>query len=264
MRTGMNYSLAQVRAQDPDRFHLAMVAPRVAQEPWIALAAFHLEISRTTHRVTDPNLGLIRLQWWQEVLDEIEGAGPVRGHQVALELAKFRAQLDFDALRNLVQAYEVDLAETPFDQVETLRAHLMQSAGGLLIAQSRFLNLEGAEAMANHLGCAFGFVGRARAMAGGGSENSGGTYPRLPTSWQDDPLLGVAEAIGQAAMHLDRARELRRESSNSRALSPLFAMGTLIEWWLRVFDQTPNPLGQSRFSRPLPFQALRLSFIRGG
>ena len=255
----LSYAAEQVRAQDIDRFHLAMVAPAEVQEPWLALDAFNLEISRTASRVTDPNLGLIRLQWWREVLDEIESGKPVRAHQVALELQKIGERLDVVSLSNLIEAHANDLEEGALETVEDLRVHLVKTSGALLVAQARLLQAEGVEGIANHLGCAFGFVGLGRALVCARAD-----HLRVPRTWTNDLELSVLEAAGQAAMHLDRAEELWTEKSKPRALKPLFALRSLIRPWVRRLQGFQDTAAAARpsFARPLPFQALRLAFAR--
>ena len=253
----IGYAAAQVRAQDPDRFHLALAAPQPVQEGWLALAAFNLELARVARRVNEPDLGLIRLEWWREVLHEIEGGGPVRGHEVARALAAIGTNLDTAALRCLVDARRQDLEEVPFADDEALGAYLLQTAGSLHAAQGRLLELEGAEGMAYHLGCAFGFVGYARALAAG----QAGTL-RLPEAWIATPLEGIECALRQAARNLDRAQELRKSHSNPKGLAPLFAMGYLIQTWMNRLGRDRIKLGHGSAARPLPFQALRLALLR--
>ena len=253
----MNYSIAQVRAQDPDRFHLAMMAPCSVQEFWLALAALNLELARVSSRVSDPNLGRIRLQWWRDTFEHMRVEGFVRAHQVVQDLARFHAYLDFEILETLIACREANLTDEPFVKVDALCMYLKQSSGSLLVAQSRSLQIPDAEEMALHLGCAFGFVGIARAVAGKRTKGL-----RLPTQWMKDPLVCLREARQQAARHVDRAQKMRAGSPHFKSMAPLFAMGCLIKWWLNVFDRVSEPLGRSLFLRPLPFQALRLSFTR--
>lgn len=252
----LSYAAAQVRDQDIDRFHLALAAPAHVQEGWLALAAFNLELARTAGRVSDPNLGLIRLEWWREVLQEVESGGPVRGHEVARALAAVGANLDVASLGLMIEARKKDLEDEPFEDVEALRAYLLQTAGVLQTSQAGLLGIEGYEGMANHLGCAFGFIGCARAIAAGRADGL-----RLPDSWLADPLEGIQIAIGQAAMHLDRAKELRQEHANFKGLTPLFKTGYLVQSWINRLGK-PR-LGQVSYGRPLPFQALRLAVWRG-
>ena len=261
---GLSYSAAQVRAQDLDRFHLALCAPATVQEAWLALAAFNLELARTASRVTDANLGRIRLQWWREVLEELAGRGPVRAHQVALALAECRPRLNLKVLHEMVDARERDLRldEQPWADAADLSAYLAQTQGALLTAQAQALGLGGSEDpgetedLARHLGCAHGFVVQARALAGGKA-----SAQHMPQAWLDDPEQGLASATDAAAKHLAQAQALRQQRrDDAKALETLFKIGVLTARWLRVFENTKDPLGKAKFLRPLPFQALRLSF----
>ena len=255
---GLSYSAAQVRAQDLDRFHLALCAPATVQEAWLALAAFNLELARTASRVTDANLGRIRLQWWREVLEELAGQGPVRAHQVALALAEYRPRLNLKLLHEMVDARERDLRldEQPWADAADLSAYLAQTQGALLAAQALGLDLGEAEGLARHLGCAHGFVVQARALAGGKA-----SAQHMPQAWLDDPEQGLASATDAAAGHLAQAQALRQQRrDDAKALETLFKIGVLTARWLRVFENTKDPLGKAKFLRPLPFQALRLSF----
>ena len=252
---GLSYCAAQVRAQDIDRFHLALAAPQHVQDSWLTLAAFNLELARTASRVTDPNLGLIRLQWWREAIDEIRSGGPVRGHQVALDLAKIGDALDLSSLETMVEAREADLTAAPFADQEALTAYLIQTSGALMRAQARTLGLEGAEAMANHLGCAFGCIGLARSLASGVSS-------KTLQSWQEAPTDGIQALTGFAEMHLERAMELRAEYREAPKLRPLFKVKTYVEGWVPRLRSLKAPLGHPSYARPLPFQVLRFALVR--
>ena len=252
----LSYCAMQVRTQDIDRFHLAACVPRWGQEDWLALAAFNLELARTAHRVSDPNLGLIRLQWWREVLTEIEDGGAVRAHQVALALHQIGPRLNLPPLYKMIEARTQDLEAAPFAHLEDLRRYLMHISGALLIAQAYALNLRGIEGMANHLGCSFGFIGLARTLAAGKTP-----WHRLPQDWQDDPFEGVVHAVDQATLHLDRAQELRKTHEDPKSLSCIFAVEFLLERWIKALShgRKNSRINQGFYTRPLPFQALRLA-----
>ncbi len=255
----LDYCTAQVRAQDPDRFHLALCAPASAQPHLLALAAFNLELARTTQRVTNADLGRIRLQWWREVVAMLESGKPAQGHQVVKALADLAASadaLDLPALNRMIDGREADLIEGPFATLEDLRAYLAQTSGSVLVAQGRALGLTGHEGFANHLGCAFGFVGLARTLARGGQAQ---TLRGLKT-WHDDPAAAVMDLAAQAQMHLDRARELASQIPPSGALFALGAPAHLVRRWLRALARLP--LGHPAYVRPLPLQLLRLSWRR--
>ena len=93
-----------VRTGDRDRFLASLFAPDDARPALLALYAFNLEIGRIAASVSEPQLGLIRQQWWLDTLDAIFGRADVPSHPVAQELARAVEQggLPKHALRNLV------------------------------------------------------------------------------------------------------------------------------------------------------------------
>lgn len=247
----LSYCAAQVRAQDIDRFHLALCAPSKSQPAMLAIAALNLELARTASRVSDPNLGLVRLQWWREVLDELKAGGPVRSHQVALALSSISEVLDFPSLYMMVEGRKLDLVDGPFEDQEELRAYLARTAGSLMVAQGRVLGLKNHEGIANHLGCAFAYVGLARNLLGGLGRETRGLEV-----WQTEPELALENLVAQALMHLERAIELRGAKQGSNALATLFSAGNLVKWWIKLIQQ--SSFGDAKLTRPLPFQLLRL------
>lgn len=60
-----------VRDSDPDRYICALFAEPKFQQDLFSLYAFYIEISDIPHRVKEPQLGQIRLQWWRDVIENI-------------------------------------------------------------------------------------------------------------------------------------------------------------------------------------------------
>src|SRR5215469_13782933 len=84
--TEISYCARLLRKQDADRYLTALFAPAERREALFALYAFNLEIARTREAITEPTMGLIRLQWWRDALGEI-GQGKIRTHEVVRPLA---------------------------------------------------------------------------------------------------------------------------------------------------------------------------------
>jgi phytoene/squalene synthetase len=77
----------------PDYYLSALLAPRAVRGDLIRFAALIGEFDRIPYLAGDPNLGLIRLQWWQDALETTE-PGAKTGHPVAdaaLEMAARRS-----------------------------------------------------------------------------------------------------------------------------------------------------------------------------
>src|SRR5262245_24843071 len=76
----------QARAGDRERFLPTLFASEPARSDLWAALAFNLEIARTRETVSEPTLGEIRLQWWQESIDATYEGTP-RAHPVVRALA---------------------------------------------------------------------------------------------------------------------------------------------------------------------------------
>ena len=69
------YCLAQVRQGDRDRYLALLFAPASARDALAAISAFNLELARAASEITESMLGLVRLQWWREAVEEIRAGG---------------------------------------------------------------------------------------------------------------------------------------------------------------------------------------------
>lgn len=103
-----------VRTYDPDRFLLSMFAPAACREDLWALYAFNHEIAKTREVVSDTKLGLIRLQWWRDAIEDIYAGGTaVPEHPVVEGLARAISAhgLQQDDFNTLIYAREFDLED---------------------------------------------------------------------------------------------------------------------------------------------------------
>ncbi|MCH9020134.1 MAG: squalene/phytoene synthase family protein, partial [Proteobacteria bacterium] len=101
-RAGLSYCAGQARRYDRDRYLCALFAPAARREALFALLAFNAEVARIRETVSEPMLGLIRLQWWRDAIAGIYAGAPPRHAVVeALSLAVERHGLgrgEFDFL----------------------------------------------------------------------------------------------------------------------------------------------------------------------
>jgi NADH dehydrogenase [ubiquinone] 1 alpha subcomplex assembly factor 6 len=231
---------ALVRRHDRDRYQTALFAPAGRREALLALYAFNYEIARVRESVTEPMLGLIRLQWWREVLDAAYAGAPPRQHPVVLPLAA--AIRDFGLSRGhfarLIDSRERDLADVPpaslaalEDYAETSSAPLAQLALEVLGAPAPPL-----DDIARHVGIGYALAGLLRATPF--HARAGRSYipadiaqrealdPRDYLAGQTTPALraAVREIAEAAAQHLRAAREYRAAIPRSAIAALLPAM----------------------------------------
>jgi len=122
-----------VREQDEDRWLAAQYAKSPLQNALLALAALRIELRRIPSQVSEPPLGEIRLQWWREGLEAIQGRGAPQAHPV-LEAAAATPLSDqrwAERLDGVIEASARPLYGEGFASVEDLGEWLRESEGAL-------------------------------------------------------------------------------------------------------------------------------------
>jgi 15-cis-phytoene synthase len=136
-----------VAKADKDRYLSCLFAPQDARPHLFGLYAFNIEIARIRETVSEPQIGLVRQQWW---LDTIEGIYACRtpDHPVALGLAQAIAKgdLPMHALRNLIIAREFDLYDDPMPSLGDLEGYLGETSSSLIQMAGLILGKGSAEA----------------------------------------------------------------------------------------------------------------------
>ncbi len=263
--SGLSYCGAQVRAQDHDRFLACLFAPSEVREDLFALYAFNHEIAKTREIVSEPTLGLIRLQWWRDRLAEMR-EGVIVDHQVlkALAAAHDRRPLDAGYLETLIAARELDLDDEAFRTVEDLLAYAEATNAPLFYLALDILGHASDEALmaAKQAGRAYGLIGLLRAIPFHAAaqrhflpqaviERHQLTLSNLFAGRPDPALFGaVGELAALAETSLDQARVATQALAKParHALYPLvparLALGRLQRAGFNPFDarfQLPHP-----------------------
>jgi phytoene synthase len=236
-----------VRRGDLDRYLAALFAPSSRRDSVLSLAAFNLEIARAREQVSEPMLGLIRLQWWREALDEIFGGRPVRKHPVAEMLAASfdRYQLPRDPFDRLVSARERDMQSEPFPDLPALEVYAGETTTPLLALTLAIVapDRELPEAALRDLGIGYALTGLIRAIPFHAA--AGRVY--LPQDWLDAASLSVhqlqdrrAAPDRRAAVVRDIAARARERVDRARgalqglprSAAPVRLAGTIAGWHL--------------------------------
>lgn len=148
-----------VRRADPDRALCARFLPASVRPDVAVLLAFHTELTRAlaparSAAIAGPMAGLIRLQWWRDVL---EGAR-TPDHELAppLLLALERGVFCRETLLRILAAREAELDPQP--DVSVWRKMMLDGAGGLQRAVGEALGVrdEGVLARLEACGAAYG------------------------------------------------------------------------------------------------------------
>lgn len=122
---------------DPARFEAAMFAAPDRREDLFALIALNVELSRIPESVSEPMLGEIRLQWWDDAIAALFIGGAVAGHEVIAALAQpiTEKRLAIDNLIDLIDARRLTLSDEAMDKPEVLDRLISQTGGALAALQ---------------------------------------------------------------------------------------------------------------------------------
>lgn len=251
MTAADDHCFSLVRDGDKDRFLASLFAPDERRPHLMALYAFNLEISRIRDAVSDPQLGLIRQQWWLDTLDTIYAGNPP-SHPVAEALTRAvnAAQLPRHALQDLVTAREFDLYADPMPGLTELEAYLGSTSSALMQLAAIILTGTAAQKAAEATGLAGVAYGLSLVLR---NPSRRGQY--LP------PGMNVAAAIAHARRRLSDAREA--SASLPPEVLPALLPATVTEFYLRRIEHRPDrPADVSQVRRQLTiwWQARRNRF----
>lgn len=125
---------ARVRDADPDRFEAALFAEPAIRERLFTLYAYDLELRTVWRKVSEPQLGAIRLQFWIDAAREAAGGASPRAHEIAEPLHGLVSQAGADAerLADMAHARLRDLDARAEDDIGVFFGHLDASEGAAM------------------------------------------------------------------------------------------------------------------------------------
>jgi phytoene synthase len=226
-----------VRLHDRDRYLSTLFAPDGRRPHLLAIYAFNVEVMRVRDAVSDPNIGMIRLQWWRDTIESGQGSG----HPVAeaLSVAIRDCGLPKQALLDLVTAREFDLFQDRMPGLTELEGYLGETHSRLIMMAAMILDAGAAP----QAGEAAGLAGVAQGLA-----------LILGDPRHRDPFLpdgmDVAGAIAHAGKRLAEFEALRPSLPNS--VLPAFLPVILTGSYLKALSKMPDqPIAVSPLKRQL-------------
>lgn len=224
-----------VRERDRDRYLSSLFAPDDRRADLLALYAFNAEVMRVRDAVSDPNIGLIRLQWWRDTLESGSGGGhPVAEALLAAIAAR---ELPVQALIDLVTAREFDLFQDRMPGLRELEAYLGETHSRLIMLAAMILDHDGAPQASEAAGLAG--VAQSLALILGDPRHRD---PFLPEG------MDVAGAIAHAEKRLSEFEALRPKLPKS--VLPAFLPVSLTGTYLKALRKAPDqPLAVSPLKR---------------
>ncbi|MGE5505343.1 MAG: phytoene/squalene synthase family protein [Actinomycetota bacterium] len=159
-----SHAAEHVRRFDRERYATALFAPPGPRDGLMVLYAFNLEVARVREQVREPMAGLIRLQWWRDVIAEARAGGTERGHPIAGPLAGLiRAHdLPIEPFERLLAARELDLRPDPPADLAAAEDYADATSASLVELALRVLGTN--SDAARPVGVAWSLVGQLRAL----------------------------------------------------------------------------------------------------
>lgn len=230
-----------VRTLDRDRYLSSLFAPEEKQPHLLALYAFNAEVTRIPAAVSEPNLGLIRLQWWRDTVEDLYAGGAYAGHPVAEALAGAVKEggLPERALTDLITAHEFDFYDDPMPDLTALEAYLGETQSRLIQMAAMILDRDAAPKVSEAAGLAGVAYGLALIL---GNPRRRGVF--LPAGM--DATAAIAHARNRVAEALALLPGI------PKPLLPAFLPVSLTETFLnRLSKRLDEPLHVSPLRRQL-------------
>ncbi len=240
---------ALLRADDPDAWLAALLAPSAARPHLHALGAFALEVGLVRTRVKQAIAGEIRLQWWQDVVDGGRAA-EAAAHPVAAALADTidRAALPRAPFGDMLDAFRMDLYDDPPADLPALECRLAATRAVPIRLAARALGGgAAADPAADDAGIAVGLADLLDGLRGG-------QRPLLPVALlarhgatQDDIAAGrgvpgvMAAVADLRAAARSRLAALRSKRKTLGEAGPAFLRAALVEPHLRLGERATDP-----------------------
>ena len=242
-----DYCLNLVRSRDHESFLSALLLPKRVRQPALAVRAFNAEIAAVRDSVSERTIGLMRMQFWRDAVDEIfeekEGTDSKSKQPVvaALKMAAREHCLSKELLLRMISAREVFLNDRPFDSVAAVEdyAHDAFSSANYLILECLDSEVTSGHARhaANQLGKAQGLVTLLRAAPHNASRRRqvhlpsdllmehGVSAESVVRGGDSEGLRRVAEAVAaRAEEHLQSCRFRQKYLSREERLVMLPAV----------------------------------------
>ncbi|MBY0355083.1 MAG: squalene/phytoene synthase family protein [Rickettsiales bacterium] len=249
----------QARSEDYERYALTLFQPAEMQPHLWALLCFSAEIARIPEIVSQEMVGLIRLAWWRERLDDAYAGRTPNEHVVVRGLHQWITQMQppREWLDDMITARQEQLGRTESLSFAEFESFAEMTAGRLAALLS-FIALPHRDqaSRAIHVGTAYGMLGLVRAAP---FELSQGRLllPELAGLLEVDTARLHHEA--QAVVRVIRQQAEEKLSGEGAALSPItYLHRELARWWAAKLARCDNNFLNHKLQKPIGFLTIRL------
>ena len=181
---GANW-LSNLKKFDRERFDSIRHLDSERRKGIAAIYAFNLELANIAWNVSEPELGYLKLRWWEDYINDMNDGYSFGENEYLLILSKLLAEgkLQKSNLVRLIKAREFDCSKKPFDSYEQQIKYIRDTSQNLLFMGLSCLIEFNDYSLRRHLSKYFGLsLGLARFVLAAGSLSQNKCYSFfLPT-----------------------------------------------------------------------------------
>ena len=129
----LSLSAQEVRRLNHDVYLCGLFAPEDQRQNFYALHMFFEETARIRSQVTEPHLGLIRLQWWRDFFQACYAGqinGDIKGLHHEIGMMFSQKQVPEEMFERYFNARQFDMEDTAFDDLAAFHRYA-EATGGL-------------------------------------------------------------------------------------------------------------------------------------
>ena len=181
---GTNW-LSNLKKFDRERFDSLRHLDSERRKEIAAIYSFNLELANIAWNVSEPELGYLKLRWWEDYINDMNDEYSFGENEYLLILSKLLAEgkLHKSNLLRLIKAREFDCSKKPFDSHEQQIKYVRDTSQNLLFMGLSCLIESSDISLRRNLSVYFGLsLGLARFVLAAGSLSQNKSYSLfLPT-----------------------------------------------------------------------------------
>ena len=126
--------LSNLKKFDRERFDSLRHLDSERRKEIAAIYSFNLELANIAWNVSEPELGYLKLRWWEDYINVMNDRNSFGEHEYSLILSKLLAEgkLHKSNLLRLIKAREFDCSKKPFDSHEQQIKYIRDTSQNLL------------------------------------------------------------------------------------------------------------------------------------
>ncbi len=137
----LSIAIKELRNIDYDSYLSAIFTLRKNFEKIITVFSLQNQLKRIYYVVSDDMVGLVRLKWWQESLDDIFLQKKDNKNYLLSLIFKYQDQIDYQTLSQSIKAFEKDFGDDKkFKNIEELQQYIFLTEGNFYLLAMKIVD----------------------------------------------------------------------------------------------------------------------------